>query len=103
LYKLCENLEIESSAYDLEVDRRTISKWSEIVRGAIFLFFEQHSTKLGGLDENGTKKIVEIDESYFLKNKYNSGRRNLPIWYVGVERGSNRCGIVPVKKKIQKQ
>jgi hypothetical protein len=46
------------------------------------------------------KKIVEFDESPFFKNKYNRGRRNLPTWYVGgVERGSNRCFIVPVENR----
>jgi transposase len=61
---------------------------------------ESNSERLGGYDENGQPKIVEIDESLFFKSKYNRGRQTAGQWYVGgVERGSKRVFLIPVSNR----
>ena len=47
---------------------------------------------LGGMDENGISKIVEIDESVFFRRKYNLGRLRNNQWVFGaIERGIKKC------------
>ena len=47
---------------------------------------------LGGMDENGISKIVEIDESVFFRRKYNLGRLRNTQWVFGaIERGIKKC------------
>ncbi len=58
------------------------------------------SDKLGGIDENGNLKVVEIDESLFLKRKYNRGRLTNGQWYIGgIESGTKKTFIVPVSNR----
>ncbi|XP_046647673.1 uncharacterized protein LOC124337679 [Daphnia pulicaria] len=48
----------------------------------------------------GPGSVVEIDESMFGKRKYNRGKMRKGVWvFGGVERGSNRCFLVPVKNR----
>ena len=48
----------------------------------------------------GPGKVVEIDESAFSKRKYNRGSRRQTHWvFGGVERDSNKCFIVSVRKR----
>ena len=55
---------------------------------------------IDGLDENGNKKIVEIDESVFFKRKYNRGRLINEQWFIGgIKRGSRNCFIVQVPNR----
>jgi transposase-like protein len=55
---------------------------------------------LGGLDEFGIPKVVEIDEILFFRAKYNRGNHTTGQWYVGgVERGSKKAFIVPVASR----
>lgn len=96
-YELSNNLEQLNISNDLEIDRNTVGKYACIIRHSMVFYFEEHKTKLGGLDINGNMKVVELDESFFLKRKYNSGVIWDGVWYVGgVERDSQKCFIVPV-------
>jgi hypothetical protein len=46
---------------------------------------------LGGFDENGNSKIVEIDESLF-KRKHNRNRVNTSTWVFGmIEQDTTKC------------
>jgi transposase-like protein len=55
---------------------------------------------LGGRDEFGIPKVVEIDESLFFRAKYNRGNHTIGQWYVGgVERGSKKVFLVPVASR----
>ena len=48
--------------------------------------------QLGGFDNNGQPIVVEIDESYFFRRKFNRGRRVNGLWVFGaIERDSGRC------------
>lgn len=47
--------------------------------------------------------IVEIDESMFGKRKYDRGSRRDGVWVFGmVERGTNRCLLIPVENRTKK-
>ncbi len=68
-----------------------------MIRGAIVYYFEINKERIGGISKNGEGKIVEMEESYFFKSKYNRGVRLQGIWYVGdIERGTSKCFMVPV-------
>lgn len=48
----------------------------------------------------GEGKVVEIDESLFVKRKYNVGRFSSYQWvFGGKERGSKKCFLVPVANR----
>ncbi len=57
----------------------------------------QHPVRLGGVDANGQRKTVEIDESNFFKRKYRRGRQRNNHWvFGGIERESGECFLVEV-------
>jgi hypothetical protein len=59
-----------------------------------------NSQRLGGRDEFGIPKVVEIDESLFFHAKYNRGNHTTGQWYVGgIERGSKKAFLVPVASR----
>jgi hypothetical protein len=65
---------------------------------------ETNNVRLGGFDENGRPKIVEIDEGLFFKLKYNRGRNIRGQWYVGgIGRGSKRAFLVYAANLLRKQ
>ena len=55
------------------------------------------SVRLGGLNKSTlTKSVVEVDESCFMKRKYNRGSHTNKTWvFGGIERGSGRAFMVP--------
>ncbi|KAG0424314.1 hypothetical protein DMUE_6097 [Dictyocoela muelleri] len=71
LYKYLKNNFYADIEYDLNVNRKTIRKYGEIVRENIYNFIFENNERICGLDERGLSKIVEIDESLFFKRKYN--------------------------------
>jgi hypothetical protein len=56
--------------------------------------------QIGGINEDGTPKIVEIDESLFFKRRYHRGRYRSQQWVFGmVERGSRKAKLVIVPNR----
>ncbi|KAK9731651.1 hypothetical protein QE152_g13471 [Popillia japonica] len=54
-------------------------------------------TIIGGLNEDLTAKVVEIDESKFFHRKYHRGQWREGHWvFGGIERGSGKCFLVEV-------
>lgn len=53
--------------------------------------------RLGGMVKcTRTKSIVEVDESCFMKRKYNRGGHTNKVWvFGGIERGTGRAFMVP--------
>lgn len=75
--------------------KQTVTDWSQFCREEILYYMENTSNKIGGLG-----KTVEIDESKFGKRKYNRGHRVEGQWvFGGVERGSGRTFLVPVRDR----
>ncbi|KAG0435040.1 hypothetical protein DMUE_4915 [Dictyocoela muelleri] len=99
-YKYINGISLLDIARELEISRNTVSEYVDLVREIICEHIASSSEKLGGLNIDGTKKVVEIDESLFFKRKYNRGCINDGQWFVGgVERGSKKTFIVPVENR----
>lgn len=77
---------------ELEISRHTAVDWASFNREVIFTWIWEHRTRIGGMGVE-----VEIDESKFGKLKKHRGHHVEGQWvFGGVERGSNRCFLVPV-------
>jgi transposase-like protein len=100
IYKYIRGDMLVDIAFELDIDRQTIGKWAELVREAISFYVEENSSMLGGYDEEGNMKVVEMDESLFFRRKYNRGKLHNNQWYIGgIERGSRKVFIVPVPNR----
>jgi ISXO2-like transposase domain len=97
LYKYLKGDEFQDIEHELGCHRTTISGYADLAREVICDHIANNSEKLGGFNLDGSRKVVEIDESMFFKRKYNRGRLNNGQWFVGgIERGSKKVFIVPV-------
>ncbi|KAG0439019.1 hypothetical protein DMUE_2726 [Dictyocoela muelleri] len=86
-------------SYDLDKHRTTVSGYADLVRETITEHIASNRDKLGGLNDLGSPKIVEIDESLFFKRKYNRRIIKNGQWYIGgIEKGTNKTLIVPVER-----
>jgi hypothetical protein len=56
---------------ELEVSRPTITKWCYDLRDVVQEILLETGSMIGGIDENGVSKVVEIDKSLFFRRKYN--------------------------------
>lgn len=74
-----------------------LNDWYQMLQEDISL----NDCRIGGIDSNGQRIIVEIDESKFGKRKYNRGGRVEGVWVVGgVERTAERkCFLVTVNDR----
>lgn len=96
-YKYLKGEDFSNIGYDLEISAVTAGIYATIVRDFICFSFLEEGEKIGGYNEDGSSKIVEMDESLFFKRKYGRGRIPDQEWVVGgFERGSKKCFMVPV-------
>ena len=73
-----------SAAEQLGVNKDTINNWGIYLRETCGAWLTAHPRYLGGLDNNGQPKEVEIDESLCFRRKNNIGRHaNNNIWVFG--------------------
>ncbi|KAF9754361.1 hypothetical protein NGRA_3355, partial [Nosema granulosis] len=100
MYKHINRCPILDIAYELDIHRNTVSEYADLAREVISEYIYSNNDLLGGLNEDGTSKIVEIDESYFFKRKYNRGRLTNDQWYIGsVESGTKKAFIIQVPNR----
>jgi hypothetical protein len=81
----------------IAIDRQTIITYQQRLRNIAITSLDIENFKLGG-----DGKIVEIDESLFVKVKHYKGKdlKRTQIWVFGMyERGSKRCLFVVVPKR----
>lgn len=83
LYKYLNKVEFVQIAFDLEISRATVSEYCDLFREAICYYVERNGSRIGGIDQQGNPKIVEMDESLFFRRKYNRGRIRNEQWYIG--------------------
>jgi hypothetical protein len=63
----------EDIGREIRINKNSMTEWSYLLREvcqAMFLFAD---IKLGGVNEKGVPRVVEIDESLFFKRKYHRG------------------------------
>ncbi|KAG0442391.1 hypothetical protein DMUE_0300 [Dictyocoela muelleri] len=94
MHHFCRNGLQADTVYDLDKSKNTISVWFRFLREIIQDHLLANPRVLGGLDQNGNQKIVEIDESLFFRRKYERGRIRQQQWVLGmVERESKLCSF----------
>lgn len=82
----------------LGLSSRTVIKWSNRIRDALFHWCDEHQSHQIG----GPGIIVEIDEAKFGHTRYQRGRRVKGQWvFGGYERGSKHIFIEPVVDRTQ--
>ncbi|KAJ1526458.1 hypothetical protein ONE63_009591 [Megalurothrips usitatus] len=82
---------------ELQIDRKTYTRWAKFCSSVCILWCKAQSTPLGG-----PNKIVEIDEAKFGKRKYHRGRMIEGQWIFGArERNSSKAFFIPVEKRDQ--
>ena len=90
------------AAHELQISRTTVTSWYQDFRDVCIIALENNPQLIGGIDENNDPIIVEIDESYFLKPKYNRGRYGSGRWVFGaVERDSGLCFLQTVENRTK--
>ncbi|KAG0442035.1 hypothetical protein DMUE_0591 [Dictyocoela muelleri] len=67
MYKYINRIPLSDIAYEFEIDRGTVSDYTDLVREVVGEYILNNNAKLGGYNDDGSSKIVEIDESFFLK------------------------------------
>ena len=89
--------------HELDISEKTVIDWNNFLRDVCQSYVRDWQMPIGGRDEAGQRKIVEIDESLFFKSKYNRGRRRERQWvFGGVERGeSDNCFFVCVPDRTR--
>lgn len=81
---------------------RTTVDWANFCRDVCKQWIEQHPCVIGGLDDNGLSKTVEIDESKFFHRKYHRGLWREGHWvFGGIERESKKCFLVEVPDRTE--
>jgi hypothetical protein len=86
---------------ELSLSKNTLSSWCLNLRELYqIILLNSSDFQLGGTDDEGNPKIVEIDESLFFRRKYNVGRCRSSGWVFGmIERVTKKCMLIPVPNK----
>jgi transposase-like protein len=97
LFMWCKDRQSQDVAQENDLNKNTLTSWNLSLRETIQDHLIENRDLLGGHDEHGRSKIVEIDESLFFRRKYNRGRDTGASWVFGmIERGSTKCAFFPV-------
>ena len=98
-YCWCYNMRQYDARREAEIGSSgTPVDWYAFCRTLCELWLQANPMVVGGLDQNGGRITVEIDESMFFKAKYNRGRAlGHGRWvFGGIERETGRCFMVEV-------
>ena len=85
---------------ELKINKNTCVSWCLKIREMVEASIESDGNLLGGMNDDGSRKEVEIDESLFFRRKYNRGRIGNQVWvFAAIERNSGKCFFIPVKNR----
>jgi hypothetical protein len=91
MYKYIRRTSFLDIAHDLKIDRKTASSYGFFCRDRIIEDVTCNRQMLGGRDEFGIPRVVDIDESRYFRARYNRGYHTIGQWYLGgVTRGSKK-------------
>lgn len=100
VYGWARNWQQDTTALEAELgpgSTHTIVDWFNFCRDICEQHLENFPKEIGGLNEDLTAKVVEIDESKFFHRKYHRGQWREGHWvFGGIERGSGKCFLVEV-------
>jgi transposase-like protein len=84
----------------LEISYRVCVDWYNFIRDICVRWNGDHKVAIGGLDDDITGRIVEIDETVIAKRKYNRGRLVKERWlFGGIDRESGMVFMVIVPNR----
>lgn len=89
--------EIAHEANITQKSHNTMVDWCNFCREVCEHYLEANPMVIGGLNDDGTSKIVEIDETKFFHRKYHRGQWREGHWvFGGIERGTGKCFLLEV-------
>lgn len=98
--RMCHQKDVAHEGQISLTAAHTMVDWFNFCREVCEQYLEEHPISIGGLDENGFPKTVEIDESYFFHRKYHRGMWREGRWvFGGVERETGKCFLVEVENR----
>jgi hypothetical protein len=84
----------EDIGREIRINKNTMTEWSYLLREVFQAMFLFADIKLGGVNEKGVPRVVEIDEFLFFKRKYHRGRYRNQQWISGMgERGTKKANF----------
>lgn len=100
IYEWSKNSLLVNCAEEAEISFSTAVELAKDLREICIIRMLIEIQTLGGINEDESPNIVEIDESLFWKRKYNMGRVKDQEWIIGmIERGYNKCILIPVENR----
>lgn len=103
-YKYIKAVSFENIAYELDLRSACVSSYAALARDALCWDFIGNHERIGGIYQDGSSKIMEINESLFFKRKYNRGKLVEEEWWIGgIKRGTRKVFILPVPNRGQPQ
>ena len=79
---------------------KTAVDWFNFLRDICLDYALDQQDEIGGLDNTGNPKIIEVDESKFMHRKYHRGQWREGNWVLrGVERGTGLCFFEIVERR----
>ncbi|XP_023227199.1 uncharacterized protein LOC111627794 [Centruroides sculpturatus] len=89
------------AAVEVEVSKKVAIDWYNFFRDICKNYFDSHPVQLGGLDDNGFPKVVEVDETFIFHKNHNceQTKNDRKCVFGGIERDSRKCFLVEVPNR----
>ena len=66
------------------ISHTTVIDWFSFIKEVCFVWVDDMSEPIGGFDTiSNSPRIVEVDESCFMRRKYNRGKKSKQHWVFG--------------------
>ena len=102
IYYWATDTPLHTVAKELAISKHSVVDWHNFCRDVCVRWCD-NAQPIGGLDANGTEKVVELDESCFFRRKNHVGRMGPHQWvFGGIERGTRKCFMVLVPDRSRR-